>query len=92
MNETTEQQLNTLAQHIADAISTRVAAPVQVFHRHHAGRSVFCLGRFGAMTLIEAPSPAELHAQGAGFLAGLRYEYPRMPTEEPPFWYLEGWA
>lgn len=92
MNETIEQQLDTLAERIADAFTDKLASPTQVHHRHHAGRSTFSLGRFGAMTLIEAASPAELLSQGAGFLAGLRYEYPRLPANEPPFWHAEGWA
>ncbi|MBB6064082.1 hypothetical protein [Pseudoxanthomonas broegbernensis] len=92
MNETTEKQLDALAQQIAEVLSTRYADPAHVFHRHHAGRSVFCLGRFGAMTLVEAASPVELLSRGAGFLAGLRYEYPRLPANEPPFWHAEGWA
>ena len=91
MNETLEQQLDTLAQRIADAITDRIGSPTQVHHLHHAGRSTFSLGKFGAMTLVEAASPAELLSQGVGFLAGLRYEYPRLPANEPPFWHAEGW-
>jgi len=92
MNPTTQQQLDALAQDIAAMMSHKLAIQTEVHHRHHAGSSAFCLGKFGAMTLIEATSPADLLAQGAGFLAGLRYEYPRLPTNEPPFWHAEGWA
>ena len=92
MNETLEQQLDTLAQRIADAITEKLASPTQVHHLHHAGRSTFSLGKYGAMTLVEAASPAELLSQGVGFLTGLRYEYPRLPANEPPYWHAEGWA
>lgn len=74
MNETTQHELDTLARRIAVALSERRKTPAQVHHLHHAGASVFCLGRFGASPLVRAKSPAELLAHGAGFLEGLRFQ------------------
>lgn len=75
MNETTLQALDELAEHIAAAISERRATPMRVHHLHHAAYSTFCLGRFGHAPLVKAGSPAELLAQGAAFLAGLRFDH-----------------
>lgn len=74
MNEQMQQHLDELAEHIAATISERRAMPTQVHHIHHAASSMFCLGRFGHTPLLNARSPTELHAQGAAFLAGLRFD------------------
>lgn len=74
MNDTTQHELDALAQRIAAILSERNETPTEVHHLHHAGASVFCLGRFGASPIIRARSPTELLAQGVGFLEGLRYQ------------------
>lgn len=74
MNDTTQQRLDTIAQRIGDALTAKRGAPTQVHQLHHAGASAFCLGRFGGAVLVEAESPAELVAQGTGFLARLQLE------------------
>ncbi|MDI9250318.1 MULTISPECIES: hypothetical protein [Stenotrophomonas] len=74
MNDTTQHELDTLAQRIAAILSERSETPTEVYHFHHAGASMFCLGRFGASPILRATSPTELFAQGAGFLEGLRYQ------------------
>lgn len=66
-NDTTQHELDALAQRIAAILSERNETATEVHHLHYAGASVFCLGRFGA-------SPTELLSQGAGFLEGLRYQ------------------
>lgn len=71
MNDTTRQQLDTLAQRIADALTAKRGTPTHVHQLHHADASAFCLGQFGAAVLVKAETPGELLAQGVGFLAGL---------------------
>ena len=92
MDAMTDWELCVLAENIAEVFSSKLATPIQVHHLHYANRSVLSLGKFGAMTLVEAATPTELAALGTAFLAGLRYEYPRLPANEPPFWHAEGWA
>lgn len=74
MNDTTQNELDTLAQRIADALTAKRETPTQVHQLHHADASAFCLGQFGATVLVKAETPGELFAQDAGFLAGLRFE------------------
>ena len=74
MNDTTQHELDTLAQRIADALTTKRGTPTQVHQLHHADASAFCLGQYGATVLVKAETPGELLAQGAGFLAGLRFQ------------------
>ena len=74
MNDTTQQQLDALAQRIADALTAKRGTLTQVHQLHYADASAFCLGQYGATVLIKAETPGELLAQGTGFLAGLRYQ------------------
>lgn len=74
MNDTTRQQLDTLAQRIADALTAKRGTPTQVHQFHHADAWTFCLGQYGATVLVKAETPGDLLAQGVGFLAGLRFE------------------
>lgn len=74
MNDTTQQQLDALAQRIADALTAKRGTPTQVHQLHHAAASAFCLGQYGATVLVKAETPGELLAQGAGFLEGLRFQ------------------
>lgn len=92
MDAMTDYELHVLADHIAEIISAKLATPIQVHHLHYANRSVLSLGKFGAVTLVEASSPKELAALGTAFLAGLSYEYPRLVANETPYWHAEGWA
>ena len=74
MNDTTQQQLDALAQRIADALTAKRGTLTQVHQRHHADASAFCLGQYGATVLVKAETPGELLAQGAGFLEGLLFQ------------------
>lgn len=74
MNDTTQHELDALAQRLADELTTKRGTPTQVHQLHHADASAFCLGQYGATVLVKAETPGELLAQGAGFLAGLRFQ------------------
>lgn len=92
MDAMTDWELHEIADQIAEIFSTKLATPTQVHHIHYANRSILSLGKFGAVTLVEATSPKELAALGSAFLAGLSYQYPRLLANEPPYWHAEGWA